>query len=288
MNSQKSLALSLSKGFTLIELMVVIAIVGLLASVVLVSMQGVRGKAKTAQVLQFSQSIQNVLGAEAVGIWSFETIETGNKVIDGSGYGNNGITNGANLVLGLEQLGNALNFNGVSEYVNIAHNSSLDLTADLTIEAWINPKLGGGSDGIISKGTGDNDAAYTYYLSVRNTGQIDFSGGNSSGGRAWDLTTIPDDALTANTWQHIVASVGGNKAKVYVNGKLIKTFDNVLSTRQSNTNNAMIGRSKTTGEYWDGLLDEVRIYAQALTLGQIQKHYAEGLKNHQVLVRYNK
>lgn len=52
MNQSKGLALSQSKGFTIIELIVVIAIIAILAGVVLVSMGGYQGKAKDSAILQ--------------------------------------------------------------------------------------------------------------------------------------------------------------------------------------------------------------------------------------------
>ena len=77
------------KSFTLIELLVVIAIIGVLTSIVLVSTQGLQGKARITKTLQFSQSLNHTLGAYAVGWWTFDE-GSGTQARDNSGYGNNG------------------------------------------------------------------------------------------------------------------------------------------------------------------------------------------------------
>ncbi|MFH1780390.1 MAG: type II secretion system protein [Candidatus Nealsonbacteria bacterium] len=67
------------KGFTLIELLVVIAIIGLLSSVVLVSMQGVRAKARDAVRKRDLQQI-----VKAFELYYFDH---GTYIIPNSGYG---------------------------------------------------------------------------------------------------------------------------------------------------------------------------------------------------------
>jgi len=74
------------KGFTVLELAVVIAIFGLLASIVLIAVRGAKEKSKYAAVLQFSGSIKHSLGSNIVAEYKFE-----DNVSDSSGNGNNGI-----------------------------------------------------------------------------------------------------------------------------------------------------------------------------------------------------
>ena len=77
------------KGFTLIELLVVIAIFGLLVSVVVVSTSSARKKGSEAAGRQFSATLQHSLGADAVGMWSFDE-GSGTTAKDSSGNNFNG------------------------------------------------------------------------------------------------------------------------------------------------------------------------------------------------------
>lgn len=267
------------RSFTLIELLVVIAIIGLLSSVVLVSMQGVRERASIAKGRQFSQSIQNVIGVYTEGAWSFETIEAGNQVLDGSGNNNHGTVYGATLALGLEKLGNALSFDG-SSYVDIG---DIDLPDNSTITAWINSaSLSGQSSDyytIIDKHNGSVAANWRFYL--RGDGSVAFEIyhlGQNPVARCWGI-------IKTDKWYQVVGvrDTAKDDIRLYVNGVLCSSVPDTTTQSILNNQNANIGRFSDGWGYFNGLIDEVRIYSRALSIAEIQRQYASGLEKHQNL-----
>ena len=222
-----------------------------------------------------------------VGYWSFDgqnTTSTGTR--DMSSNDNWGeLKNGVGVAGGI--VGQALYFDG-DDYVSVAHNSSLIFgTGDFTIEAWI-------------KGT---DTAESYNRIVDKSDDELGTGGyifyirKSDGALRLGLDdtyvspATPIDVQDGH-WHHVVvvADRSGN-AEFYVDGILDDAVDitGESSFDIDSTEPLYISKSKWAADpmYFDGNIDEVRIYNRALSAEEVMKHYKQTRRNIQVKASNN-
>jgi prepilin-type N-terminal cleavage/methylation domain-containing protein len=270
-------------SFTLIELLVVIAIIGLLASIVLVSSGGARGKARTAKLLEFSSQVYRALGYELTGAWSFDN-GVGTIAYDVSGYGNNGtLTNGPlhatdtpYYVVGSETGKYSLSFDGVDDYVNIPSSFQplQTINDNETFDAWV--KL---DSYPVSSRMGIMGQTY------RNAMHIDVSGIVQYGIRdpGINMNQVNGGVVPLGEWTLLTATYDGTTLKIYRNGDLMASTPRTIATlRAMAAFRVGLGIISGTDEYFDGLIDDVRVYSVALTASEIQRHYAETLPYHQL------
>ena len=66
----------------------------------------------------------------------------------------------------------------------------------------------------------------------------------------------------------------------YVDGKFINTTTTTITAIAPTFTSLRIGGSNTGGELFDGMIDNVAIYMEALSTPEIRRHYVEGLKKY--------
>jgi hypothetical protein len=76
-------------------------------------------------------------------------------------------------------------------------------------------------------------------------------------------------SLPVNTWSHIATTYDGANQRFYVNGVLVGTTPGAGSITVSNGSIRIGGDASSTGEFFHGLIDEVRLYNRALSAAEI-------------------
>src|SRR5690242_1389201 len=186
---------------------------------------------------------------------------SGTTVTDASGNGNTGtITNAAWAATG--KYGKALQFNGTNAFVSIPNAASLQLSTGMTLEAWVNPStVNANWRDVIYKGN-DN-----YYLEATSTSASKPDAGLIAGGSYADA--FGTAKLAANTWSYLTETYDGSTLRLYVNGTQVASTAHTGAIATS-TNPLQIGGDSIYGQFFAGLIDEVRVYNVALTAAQIQ------------------
>ncbi len=221
-----------------------------------------------------------------IGYWSFDE-GTGNYAYDYSGNKNTGVLAGSPKPVWLNGVfGKALSFNGSTSYINAGNKASLQAFSDITISSWV--KFNGidyvSSTGklvtVLIKGNPDSLASSTgFWLSYDNRSNGRGFGytcfGNTAGGYAGGGNNFAGYTYTFsnNVWYYITVTVASSQAKLYVNGVQLgatKTFSNLALSNVSGSIN--IGGFS----YFNGGLDEIRLYNRALSATEIASLYKVG------------
>lgn len=272
-------------SFTLIELLVVIAIVGILSSLILIAMSGATESARISKLKVYSNSIRDVLGNNLVSEWKLDQIDvpSSGKTPDGWGS-NNGTLTGTTLptVSSACPIGNCLSFDG-DDYINCGNNDSLkNITNVLTVSYWvyINTYPSSNYAFLVSKGGAyDAGRSWTAGLTTNGKGYFFVRNGDNSNysypdGAGW--TAIP-----LKKWYHMVHIFNGpvTYGATYQNGVIdkLKTDMPFGTIYISASYNVQIGGGGSSDRYFNGLIDDVRIYDAAIPVSQIRALYLAGL-----------
>jgi PKD repeat protein len=204
-----------------------------------------------------SVTVSNSTKAGLVAAYNFNA-GSGTTILDASGTNNKG-TFGTGVTWTTQgKFGAGLLFDGTSGKVTIPDSASLRLSTAMTLEAWVKPSTVDGKwRDVIYKGN-DN-----YYLSASSTN------GGKPAGRAGLNKLYGPATLPINAWTHIATTYDGTTLRFYVNGGQVSSAG-VSGGITTSANPLQIGGDAIYGQYFRGVIDEVRIYSRALSPLEIQ------------------
>ena len=199
---------------------------------------------------------------------------------DASGNRNNATVYSATLTTNRFGIANAAyDFNGSSSYIDIPQNAILNgLTTNFTLSAWIYQRGINQNFGyrIIDKCPAGLPGGWTFdtwdgssYRRLR----LQAAG-------SYNPNVIGATFYSLMQWHHVVATVSGTTGKVYLDGNLDGSGD--VGSIPQNMLDVYIGRANIgcgggcgLEEFFNGLIDDVRIYNRALSPSEIQSLYTQ-------------
>ena len=208
-------------------------------------------------------SVAKAVDPDLVGWWRLDE-GSGTTAADMSGNGNDGTLQGdTTWVTG--QIGKALQFDGVDDFVQVPHAEILTMDNEVTVMAWINTERyeapnGDAWQGILSKS--ESPRSYSFYTEASHA--LHFSTAGYGG-----LST-PDVPL--NEWVHVCAMVIGGAHQYYINGEDAGTNGSGITLPgTSDTATFVIGRTNEgVNRSFLGMIDDVRVYRRGLTQEEVQ------------------
>jgi hypothetical protein len=215
---------------------------------------------------------QVVLADSPAAYWRLDE-GSGTVAGDASGHGNAGTyQNGPTLgAPGLIGGGNtAVSFDAVDDRVFVPDSASLSPTSAVSVEGWVNgtgfASSPGGFRTVVNKGN-------SYWLRVDNMSGVQRARFFIRDGGTYYGVTAGGVALIAGSTYHLVGAYDGSTLHIYVNG-----IDQGSAVHVGAVDDSTIPLviSVSSGSVWDGRLDEIAIYSQALSATRVQAHCSRG------------
>lgn len=217
---------------------------------------------------------------DTAGTGQNHTSATGNY--NGTGHGNATVADSTETPVdartGSLSNGSVLTLDGTGDYVQVADNAALNV-ANWTLESWFqttsHTAAGDANIGrIVQKAQGSGGNQYTIYMSQ---GKI-YLATNGTG----TSSVVSTDTYNDGQWHHAAGSYDGTNLILYVDGQQVAT--STVTGSATATHNLLIGAGNDTsgpgiGQYFNGNIDEVRVWSDARTQSEIQTHMNDTLKD---------
>lgn len=197
----------------------------------------------------------------------------GGGASDGSGNNNNGSVNGAGQFP--DRFGNdnrALDFDGTNDYVYIATPLISNQPSPFTINCWIKSDSAGYFGTLLADRAGTSNA-YKYRILWNDDNKIRFY--------MYDGTT-PSQIKSLTTLQqgvwYFVSAVYDNATAnmyLYINGTLEANINSSIWSANLNPTTIGVIQGPVTEQWFNGAIDDLRIYNRALSVQEIQTLYNE-------------
>ncbi|MBN2137085.1 MAG: hypothetical protein JW720_04710 [Sedimentisphaerales bacterium] len=159
----------------------------------------------------------------------------------------------------------AMEFDGEGDYINCGNSAVFDLTEHITLAAWVNINaVNVDWQAIVTKG----DSAWRL-STVEDEMRFHFA---VTGGPPWNFIN-GNTQVAPHEWHHICGTYDGENMRLYIDG-IEDSASPVPESNGISTNsyNVLIGENEENPDrYWDGLLDDIRIYSCPLTDAEIRE-----------------
>jgi len=224
--------------------------------------------------------LTNKLTDGLVGHWTFngqdmDWASTTAEALDRSGNSNNGnVTNFDQTSVARGISGQALEFDGSDDEIQISDDDNLHLYGgDFTISLWFKADSWTHT-GLIGKSNDDSTATMDWMF-IKNGENFDFAIGE------WYADyplQIHESLLPADAWTHLVITKSGNDYELFLNSVSKDTGSSAQAWTESD--DIVIGNYAVgaTDGFFDGTIDEVRIYNRALSADEIGELYRAGAR----------
>jgi len=218
---------------------------------------------------------RGIIEEGAVGLWSFEGDAT-----DSSGLNNHGtLQNSPTFAAG--RSGQAITLNGLNQYVEVAHNNNLNNRQAWTIDAWMYLDATPTNKSVILQKASGSDGDFYLSCSNRLLRARCATRGGADDLNKYSIETA-NSVISAGRWTHVVAVWAGDisdpvwddgSLRIFVDGVQKASWDIARYLCRNQTQPLNIGRNPAGGNYFQGRLDEVRLYNRALYPPEIQRSF---------------